>query len=101
ADATDHDADGRYTLAVETAPEQGTGVPGDACADAVPLPRTDPSVQGDTFLARDDVAGKCGGQGAGDVVYRVEVPKRARVTAHMGSQEGQHVFVLTRTCGDR
>jgi hypothetical protein len=36
-----------------------------------------------------------------DVVYRFELQKRSRVTAHFLSQEGAHVFVLAKTCGDR
>jgi A/G-specific adenine glycosylase len=50
ADSSDHDADGRYQLTAELAPEQGTGTPGDGCGDAVPLPSTETSVSGDTFL---------------------------------------------------
>jgi len=100
ADSSDKEADGRFTLAAELSPEQGTGVTGDACADAIAL-GNDTSIDGDTFAAKDDVAGKCGGSGAPDVVYRVDVPRRARFTAHFTAQEGKHLFALTRACGDR
>jgi hypothetical protein len=100
ADGSDRDTQGQYTLLAEAAPEHGAGTQGDTCADAVPLTKSD-HVEGDTFAARDDVAGKCGGAGAGDVVYRVDVPRRVRVTARMTKQESRHVFVLSRACGDR
>jgi hypothetical protein len=101
ADSADKDARGRYTLETELAPEAGTGVRGDACGDAASLPLNAKNMEGDTFLARDDIAGKCGGQGAPDVVYRFELTRRSRVTAHLPTQEGNHVFVLTRSCTDR
>ncbi len=102
ADANERDTSGRYSLSAEVAPEQGSVAPGDACADALPLAsRGEHAAAGDTFLARDDFAGKCGGVGAADVVYKVEVPRRSRVSARFTRQEGRHVFVLMRTCGDR
>jgi hypothetical protein len=100
ADAFTRDVAGRFTLHAETAPERGSGVSGDACADAMPLtPPDHPS--GDTFAARDDVSGSCGGAGAPDVVYRVDVARRSRVSARVDSEEGRHVLVLSRACGDR
>jgi hypothetical protein len=101
ADSSDKDARGRYTLETELAPEAGSGVRGDACGDATTLPLVAKGIEGDTFLARDDVAGKCGGQGAPDVLYRFELTRRSRVTAQLPKQEGNHVFVLTRSCTDR
>ena len=101
ADSSDKDARGRYTLESELGPEAGSGVRGDACGDATTLSLNEKSVEGDTFLARDDVAGKCGGQGAPDVVYRFELTRRSRVTAQFPSQEGNHTFILTRSCADR
>jgi hypothetical protein len=101
ADSSDEDADGRYSLGAEVAPEQGTGVAGDACVDAVPLTKSDPDVSGDTFDAKDDVAGKCGGSGAPDVVYRIDVARRSRVTASFNAQDGEHVFLLTKSCADK
>jgi len=101
ADSRDQNVDGHYTLAAETAPEMGSGVQGDGCADAEILNRTDPNVAGDTFFAKDDIGGRCGGQGAADVVYRVDLPHKSRVSATMGQQDGEHLFVLQKTCGDR
>lgn len=101
ADSADKDARGHYTLEAELAPEVGPGVRGDTCGDAASLSLNEKGVEGDTFLARDDVAGKCGGQGAPDVVYRFELAHRSRVTAHFSAQEGEHTFVVTRSCADR
>jgi hypothetical protein len=101
ADGRDADAAGRMTLLADTTPEAGTGVTGDACGDALPLGVNEHSVSGDTFLARDDVAGKCGGAGAPDVVYRVDLARRSHVTARFQDEEGHHAFVLQKTCGDR
>jgi hypothetical protein len=100
ADSSDKEADGHFSLTAELSPEAGSGATGDACADAITL-GTDASIEGDTFTARDDVAGKCGGAGAPDVVYRVDIPRRERFTAHFSAQEGKHLFALTRACGDR
>ncbi len=101
ADASDHDADGRYSLSAELAPERGSGGPGDSCADAVSLQRSETVVSGDTFTARDDTSGKCGGAGAADVFYRVELPKRSRFVARFTSEEAAHVFILSKACADR
>lgn len=101
ADSADKDARGHYTLETELSPESGTGVRGDACGDAVTLSGSEKNVEGDTFHARDDVTSKCGGTGAPDVVYRFDLARRSRVTAQFPSQEGNHVFVLTRSCTDR
>jgi hypothetical protein len=101
ADARERDSSGAYTLSLETAPPEGSGVAGDGCGDAVPLPGAAGSmVSGDTFAARDDVAGTCGGAGAADVVYRVDVPRRSRLRASLQSEEGAHVLVASRRCGD-
>lgn len=101
ADATDRAAQGRYTIDVDTAPPVGVGVPGDACADALPITTSEKAVTGDTFSAKDDFEGKCAGAGAPDVVYRFELPRRARVTTHFTGEEGNHVFALLRDCTDR
>jgi hypothetical protein len=101
ADSADKDARGRYTLETEVAPEAGTGVRGDSCGDATTLGFNERAVEGDTFLARDDVGGKCGGRGAPDVVYRVELARRSRVTARFSAEESTHTFVMMRSCADR
>ncbi len=102
ADAHEREAGGRYAIRLETAPLGGAGAPSDGCGDAARLPSGDSgSVDGDTFSARDDVAGSCGGAGAADVVYRLDVPRRARLTASLDGEEGAHVLILWRRCAER
>lgn len=105
ADGRDAASAGSYRLSFETGPVGGAGVAGDGCGDAAPLgPLSGGSGSGktssDTFAARDDVAGSCGGAGAPDVVYRLDVPRRARFTAALEGEEGSHVLIVSRRCGD-
>lgn len=101
ADSRDQGSDGRYQLSAETAPEQGSGIQGDGCADAEVLAPATQQVSGDTFFARDDVAGRCGAAGGADAVYRIDLPRKSRLRADLGQQDGSHMFVLQKTCGDR
>jgi hypothetical protein len=99
ADARDRDAAGRYSLEVAMAPPAGNGTAGDVCADAIPL-GTGPTVSGDTFEARDDLSGSCGGASAADVVYRLDLSRRSRFVAGFQTEEAPHVLVLWHRCGD-
>jgi hypothetical protein len=101
ADGREREASGRYTLSLETAPLAGGGVTGDGCGDAAPLLGAGATTGGDTFAARDDVSGSCGGAGAADVVYRVDVPRRSRLRASLDAEEASHLLVAWRRCGDR
>jgi hypothetical protein len=100
ADSSGRDGDGHFTLLAESAPIQGTGAQGDTCGDALPIAAS-AKYDGDTFPSRDDVSGSCGGGAAPDQIYRLDLPKRMRLSARIARQEGHHVFILTRTCGDR
>jgi hypothetical protein len=102
ADAHDQDAVGRYGLLLETAPLAGRGAPSDGCGDAARLPAGESgSVSGDTFAARDDIAGSCGAPGGADVVYRIDVAHRSRLVATLDGEEAAHVIDVFRRCGDR
>lgn len=101
ADSGDKAARGRYSIEADLATERGAGVRGDACGDAIPVALDDKPIEGDTFEAKDDFTGKCTAVGAPDVMYRFEVSKRSRVTAKFLQEEGDHVFVLSRSCTDR
>lgn len=102
ADGRDPGSAGAYTLAFETAPPSGTGVGGDSCSDAMGLGSTAVGkIAGDTFAARDDFTGTCGGAGAPDVAYRLDVARRSRLTASLEAEEGSHVIAVTRRCGDK
>jgi hypothetical protein len=105
ADGRERDSAGSYSLLLETAPPTGTGSSGDRCGDALPLAggATGNSgiVSGDTFAARDDVSGSCGGAGAPDLVYRLDVPRRSRLVASFDAEEAPHVLVLWTRCAQR
>jgi hypothetical protein len=100
ADAREHEADGRYTLLAELVPDRGTGGAGDGCADAILLRKGEPTVKGDTFTARDDTSGKCGGAGAADVIYKLELARRSRFLAQFKAEQAAQVFILSKTCAD-
>jgi hypothetical protein len=101
ADARERESTGSYALSLETAPPTGGGATGDGCGDAIALVGPGATVAGDTFAARDDVAGSCGGSGAADVVYRLDVPRRSRFRATLEGEEAAHLLVVWRRCGDR
>lgn len=93
-------ASGDYTLEVELVPTGGAPAPGDGCASPLtPTPGQPISV--DTIRHADDLAGSCGGQGAPDVVYRLDLRSRTRIRASFPpDSEHPPVLYLQRTCGD-
>jgi hypothetical protein len=102
ADNHERDASGRYSLVLESAPVGGSGAPADTCDQAAPLAAgAAGSIEGDTFNARDDISGSCGGAGAADVVYRLEVARRSMLVAGLEAEEGKHLLILGSRCGDR
>ncbi|HKQ68289.1 MAG TPA: hypothetical protein VJT73_03080, partial [Polyangiaceae bacterium] len=104
-DSADEASPGAFDLSAETAPEFGStlsrATPGDACGDALTLSGASGKVEGDTFVAKDDVAIGCAGGGAPDLVYRVDLVHRSRVTARLGADEASHSLSLERACADR
>jgi hypothetical protein len=105
ADGADEGIPGGYTLsaetAVETAIRSSDAPPGDTCGDAVQLTGMTGRVEGDTFAARDDVPLSCANAGGADVVYRLDLARRSRVTARLVGDESSHALALERTCGER
>jgi hypothetical protein len=105
ADGADEAAPGSFTLSAETAPESGTGpgggAQGDGCGDAVPLTGVSGKIDGDTFAAKDDVAVTCAPKGGADVIYRVDLAHRSRITARLVGDESSHALALERACADR
>jgi hypothetical protein len=101
ADGHVHDQAGAYTLQLDVAPPSGSGTTGDACDDAQPLAGASGSVSGDTFAARDDVSGSCGGAGAADALYRFDVPRRSRVVFSIENEESEHLLIVWKRCGDK
>jgi hypothetical protein len=101
ADGRRSDQTGTYTLQLDVAPPSGSGTTGDACDDAQPLAGATGTLAGDTFAAHDDVSGSCGGAGAADVVYRMDVTRRSRVVLSIDSEESEHLLVVWKRCGDK
>lgn len=102
ADAEEVGSAGPYTLAMDTAPLAGGTTSSDGCGDAAPLPAgASGMIAGDTFTAHDDVAGRCGGAGAADVVYRLDVAQRSRLVATLDHEEAPHLLVAWRRCAER
>ena len=105
ADTADEGTPGGFTLSAETAPEGVTRAagapPGDGCGDAVQLSGMSGRVEGDTFAAKDDVPISCAPSGGADVVYRLDLARRSRVTARLVGDESSHALAFERTCGER
>ncbi len=89
-------AQGNYTLQADLAPVVGGNTPGDTCLDAIPLTPGTP-VEGNTFLAHDDLRPSCAAQADGyDVVYRLNVTSRSRVRLWFDQSD-----LLERGSGDQ
>jgi hypothetical protein len=105
ADSADEGITGGFTLSAETAAEgsaRSLGAPsGDACGDAVQLTGMSGRVEGDTFAAKDDVPISCAAGGGADVVYRLDLAHRSRVTARLVGDESSHALAFERACGER
>jgi hypothetical protein len=89
---------GDYVITADVAPVAGGSANADACGTAGQI-SPGATVEADTFEAADDFSGSCGGAGAPDVVYRLDV--RSRSTARVlvnGAQFQGHVYI-TRGCG--
>lgn len=93
----DQPSAGNFSLTAELEPATGSGIAGDGCADAREAPVGQPA-QVDTFAARDDMAGSCGGEGAPDAVFRVDVQRRSRLRAHVHASEFAGVMYLRHRC---
>jgi hypothetical protein len=98
ADGNDASNAGDYSLRADLAPLTGGTAPADACNSAgTATPGQD--LELDTFQASDDLAGSCGGQGAPDVVYHLDVQNRVRLRARMVDSEFQAAMYIQRQCG--
>jgi hypothetical protein len=88
---------GDFRLLAEVEPLPAPSEAGAACAAAERL-AFGQEVELDTFAARDGLAGSCGGSGAPEAVYRVDVPKRSRLRATVRASEPQAVLYLRSRC---
>jgi hypothetical protein len=90
---------GNYMIHTELAPAAGGGATADACAGPGTA-NPGQAIEIDTFQAQDDASGTCGGQGAPDVVYSVNVRSRSRLRATLEDSEILGAMYVQRTCGD-
>ncbi len=99
ADSAESGATGTFHIGAEAIPEPvPAGSPGDACGDAIPVSVVAGRIEGDTFAARDDVTSSCVPPGASDMVYRFDLPRRARIHAQLEGDEPSHMLALLRSC---
>lgn len=100
-DGAGRSAEGDFSLSAELAPFGGSpGGPGDTCATALPVAAGTTELAADTFTAADDLTGSCGGGGAPETVYRLDVRSRTRLRASFSEAEYPPIAYLRSTCGD-
>jgi hypothetical protein len=99
ADGYGSSAAGAFTLSVDLTSESGGGAQGDACGSPASL-QYGQQLEIDTFEARDDYAGSCGGQSGPDVVYELSTRARSRVRVTLEEAEFEGAVYLQSTCGD-
>lgn len=88
---------GEYSLHVERTSPHGEGTESDSCSDASALPLRE-RFELDTFNARDDFAGECGGAGGADVVYALQVSEKSRLRVTASESQFAGSVSLRRAC---
>lgn len=86
---------GRFSLEATVAAASGGNAAGDSCS-APEAAALGIGVTADVFAAADDFTGSCGGQGGADIVYRVQVERRSRLTVEFSSGAAY----VRRACAD-
>ncbi|MBX3248733.1 MAG: hypothetical protein KF901_16265 [Myxococcales bacterium] len=89
---------GTFSLTAELASPAGGSATGDSCGAAAPIPTGTFTI--DTFEASDATRGSCGGAGAPDVIYALDVRARSRLDATVRGAEFEGAMYVQRTCGD-
>jgi hypothetical protein len=97
ADGYGRASQGDFSLAAELFPLTGPAPAGDSCSNALPLAAG--STTANTLPARDDVAVSCGGQGAADLIYRIEARTRSRIVVHPNASQFAPALSLQSSCG--
>ncbi len=92
-------ASGNYTITAELTSDSGGGATADACGGAGAL-APGQQITADTFEARDDYAGTCGGQGSPDVVYELNVRSRSRLRLDATQSQFPGTLYVRRNCTD-
>lgn len=89
---------GDFSLRADLAPLTGGNAAADNCGSPGVI-AAGQDVELDTFPASDDMAGSCGGQGAPDVVYRIDVQNRVRLRARLMDSEFAGALYIQSQCG--
>lgn len=97
ADGFGSDNSGNFTLIAELTAESGGGTSADQCSSPGAA-AVGQQLGVDTFDARDDYAGSCGGGGAADQVFELQLAGRSRVRATINEAEFDGVMYLRSAC---
>lgn len=103
SDGYQTDADpvsGPVTVLAELETPEGSGIASDSC-DGVAVMATGADLALDTFHARDDFQGSCGGQGGADVVRHFTVAARSRLRVNVSAAQFNGQIYLRRGGCDR
>jgi len=98
ADGFSETNSGDYSLRADLAPVSGGTATADSCA-APGNVAAGQDIDIDTFPATDDFSGSCGGQGAPDTVYQLQIQNRVRFRARLAEGEFGAAMYLQRQCG--
>lgn len=90
---------GSFTLTAEIAPEAGGQAAGEQCDAPGEIAPGIPS-RIDTFAARDDATGSCGGAGAPDAAQRLVVAAKSRLRVTVREPEFNGYVYLRSACAD-
>ncbi|MGE0787956.1 MAG: hypothetical protein AB7S26_19940 [Sandaracinaceae bacterium] len=89
---------GDFSMRADLAPLSGANAAADGCAAPGAI-TVGQDLELDTFPASDDFSASCGGQGAPDVVYTLNVPQRMRLRATLAESEFPAALYVQRQCG--
>jgi hypothetical protein len=109
ADGYGEGAAGAFSFTADLEPADGSGGPGDTCADPQMLapgglgsPTAPSTAPVDTIRLRDDLSGTCGEPGGPDAVFQLDVPSRGILSASLRRPEFRGALYLRRgRCDDR
>lgn len=102
ADARGGETSGRHVMDVETVAAAGdaSAQSNDSCTQPVQA-NAGQTIALDTFRARDDYAGSCGGEGGADLVYRIDTPAPVRINATLKNRDFRDAALYLRSaCAD-
>ena len=97
----EREGEGAYSWRCDAVPREGVdGVAADSCAapGAIDLSTGNATLDVDTFPAKDDMHGACGGTGAPDLVYRFEVREPSLLSTRWASPGFRGSLTVRASC---